>query len=44
MHAGGQRFDPAILHQQKRKKLNISSKKIEFIFNFFRDEKIKEVI
>ena len=39
LHAGGQRFDPAILHHlykliQDDKKLNISSKKIEFIFGF----------
>ena len=45
MHAGGQRFDPAILHhlfknkiiviiKKNDKKLNISSNEFEFIFDF----------
>ena len=37
LHAGGQRFDPAILHHLcnlSSRKLNISSIEIEFIFDF----------
>ena len=44
LHAGGQRFDPAILHhllkltvviiRRNDTKLNISSKVFEFIFDF----------
>ena len=38
LHAGGQRFDPAILHHLckllRDGKLNISSIEVEFIFDF----------